>query len=351
MMEEEEKSLMWGNMASQPPPQQPPPMMMRRPDSSDDRHVIAKHGLIYPTEEQLASIQKQVSIVEKGLKAVSDGLEGEVKLKGVMRVGPLAKGLLLRSDEVVDLVLLASDVPTLALLEAVASNLQSHLSDTYQVTCNEDQARIEVKTSINVHIGLTSASVRSSEVTSEAAKIPENALNREKCLQYLADIRRAKWFTARAAGLQSSVIILRILRDLQNWRPQWRPLNPFALELIVEKSLASVGLPLSPGDGVRRVFEAVSAGCLLPGSPGLLDPCEKEAKDVLDNLSPQEREDMTSDAQNSLRLIAFRQIHQVLHMEPLPINKFGPKPRKRPAASTASEAVNGESSSKVAKES
>ena len=38
-----------------------PPMMMRRPDSSDDRHVIAKHGQIYPTDEQLASIQKQVN--------------------------------------------------------------------------------------------------------------------------------------------------------------------------------------------------------------------------------------------------------------------------------------------------
>ena len=99
MMEEEEKSLMWGNIGPTPPhtpPHTPPQMMMRRPDSSDDRHVISKHGLIYPTDEQLASIQKQVSIVEKGLKAVSDGLEGEVKLKGVMRVGPLAKGLLLR---------------------------------------------------------------------------------------------------------------------------------------------------------------------------------------------------------------------------------------------------------------
>ena len=359
MMEEEEKSLMWGSMGPQPPPQQPPPMMMRRPDSSDDRHVIAKHGLIYPTEEQLASIQKQVSVVEKGLKVVSDGLatsggqEGDIKLKGVMRVGPLAKGLLLRSDQIVNLVLLASDIPTESLLEAVTSNLQSHLSDSYQVSSNKEHARIQVKTSsINVHVGLTSASVRSNleAINESEVNLPEHALSKTKCLQYLADIRRAKWFTARAAGLQSSVIILRILRDLQSWKPQWQPLRPFALELIVEKSLASVGLPLSPGDAIRRVFEAISAGCILPGSPGLLDPCEKEALDVLDNMSPQEREDVTSDAQNILRLIAFRQIHQVLQMEPLPVSsKFGPKPRKRPV--TNSEAQNGEPSSKLAKES
>ena len=62
MMEEEEKNMLWGPLAGPPAPNagQPPPMMMRRPDSSDDRHVIAKHGQIYPTDEQLACIQKQV---------------------------------------------------------------------------------------------------------------------------------------------------------------------------------------------------------------------------------------------------------------------------------------------------
>ena len=34
-----------------PPP--PPQMMIRRPDSSDDRHVIAKHGQIYPTGKNI----------------------------------------------------------------------------------------------------------------------------------------------------------------------------------------------------------------------------------------------------------------------------------------------------------
>ena len=132
MMEEEEKNLLWGNMPSSQDrsgsgsnnannnPNPMPPMMMRRPDSSDDRHVIAKHGVIYPTDEQLASIQKQVSLVERGLKMVSDNLDNDsLKLKGVMRVGPLAKGLLLRSDKQVQLVLLSSDVPTKSFLQLI----------------------------------------------------------------------------------------------------------------------------------------------------------------------------------------------------------------------------------------
>ena len=60
-----------------PPGGMHPPMMMRRPDSSDDRHVIAKHGQIYPTDEQLAAIQKQVkasleseTIFQRGAKGL-----------------------------------------------------------------------------------------------------------------------------------------------------------------------------------------------------------------------------------------------------------------------------------------
>lgn len=49
-------------------------------------------------------------------------------LKGVMRVGLLAKGLLLRGDRTVQLVLLCSQKPTHALLQSVAQQLPLQLS-------------------------------------------------------------------------------------------------------------------------------------------------------------------------------------------------------------------------------
>ena len=92
----------------------------------------------------------------------------------------------------------------------------------------------------------------------------------------------------------------------------------------------------------------ILGGCVLNGSPGLLDPCEKEAKDAIENLTNQEKEDLTSDAQKSLRLIAFRQIHQVLRMDPLPVTKFAgklriEKLRKRPQNDGGSVTTNGNS--------
>ena len=70
-------------------------------------------------------------------------------------------------------------------------------------------------------------------------------------------------------------------------------------------------MPLSPGDALRRVFEALAGGILLPDSPGFLDPCEKEPMDAAQGLTNQEREDVTSSSQHALRLIAFRQVHKV----------------------------------------
>ncbi|VBB26928.1 unnamed protein product [Acanthocheilonema viteae] len=108
---------------------------------------INSNILIYPEESQLTAIEKLVSVTEKALKAVSDSLaqektkkpDDEIKdsqedgsashtievqqpdriLKGVMRVGLLAKGLLLKTDREVQLVVLCSQPPTRTLLSKV----------------------------------------------------------------------------------------------------------------------------------------------------------------------------------------------------------------------------------------
>lgn len=85
------------------------------------------------------------------------------------------------------------------------------------------------------------------------------------------------------------------------------------MELLAEKVISSVPgqVQLSPGDALRRVMEAVASGLLLPGGPGLGDPCEKDSPDAASGLSAQQREDLTCSAQYALRLIAYRQIYKV----------------------------------------
>ncbi|KAG9488379.1 hypothetical protein GDO78_007930 [Eleutherodactylus coqui] len=329
------------------PPQPQGPAPLRRPDSSDDRYVMTKHAAIYPTEEELQAVQKIVSLTERALKLVSDSMADQDKtkvketeekkdptkeraLKGVLRVGVLAKGLLLRGDRNVSLVLLCAEKPTRTLLTRISENLPKQLAvispEKYEVACSIPEAAIIlnscVEPKMQVTITLTSPvireeSMRDGDVTSVMVKDPPDVLDRQKCLDALAALRHAKWFQARANGLQSCVIIIRILRDLCQRVPTWSDFPSWALELLVEKAISSSSGPQSPGDALRRVFECISSGIILKGGPGLLDPCEKEPYDTLATMTDQQREDITSSAQFALRLLAFRQIHKVLGMDPL----------------------------------
>ena len=54
-------------------------------------------------------------------------------LKGVMRVGILAKGLLLRGDRNVELILLTAKKPTISLLKNIAKQLPKELEVRKQI--------------------------------------------------------------------------------------------------------------------------------------------------------------------------------------------------------------------------
>lgn len=378
----DEEQMYWGEQRRRmaPPPlmSRPgmpvPPLLqtcVRRPDSPDDRHIMAKHSTIYPVEEELQAVQRIVSHSERALKLVSDSLlekdapsatvtdtEGEDKssensgrlLKGVMRVGILAKGLLLRGDRNVELILLTAKKPTISLLKNIAKQLPKELAtfseDQYEVQAHPEEANIIIFSSkepkMQVTICLTSplmredpAAEKDKQAGGKAAekgmdeRDPPDVLNKKKCLDYLAALRHAKWFQARANGLQSCVIIIRVLRDLCQRVPTWGRMPGWAMELLVEKVISSAAGPLSPGEAMRRVLESISTGILLSGGPGLLDPCEKDQTDALKTVTPQAREDITASAQHALRLLAFRQIHKVLGMESLPASKASARNRKR----------------------
>lgn len=344
-------------------------------ETMDDRHTMVKHNSIYPTEEELNAVQNIVTNLEKALKGVSDQFaeeeekkkkeaeggdkkeeekkedegkkdaadeedEAERILKGVMRVGLLAKSLLLRGDLSVQLVVLCSDKPTRALLQRVKNVLPKQLEavteEKYSLAMAPEKASLLVcsagEPKAQVHVVFTSVAMREDGTGSVD---PPDVLDRQKCLEALADLRHAKWFQARCTNLQSCLITLRIMRDICQRIPTWAPISNWALELLVEKVLTSAGVPLSPGDALRRIFEAVASGILLPNGPGLLDPCEKEVSDSVGKLTPQQREDITSSAQHALRLIAFNQLYKILGIDRLP-DRIIPAGRKRPRESTDS---------------
>ncbi|KAM6238014.1 spermatid perinuclear RNA-binding protein isoform 2-T5 [Spheniscus humboldti] len=328
--------------------------------ANDDRHVMVKHSTIYPSPEELEAVQNMVSTVECALKHVSDWMdeknkstkcEGDAEAKeegaesnakdqggrtlcGVMRIGLVAKGLLIKDDMDLELVLMCKEKPTKTLLCIVKDNLPAQIQklteEKYLVEEHVNEAAILIRNTkepkLTLKVILTSPLIRDEAEKKEgvdnvAMKDPPDLLDRQKCLEALASLRHAKWFQARANGLKSCVIVLRILRDLCNRVPTWAPLKGWPLELICEKSIGTCNRPLGAGEALRRVMECLASGILLPGGPGLHDPCEREPTDALSYMTVQQKEAITHSAQHALRLSAFGQIYKVLEMDPLPSNK------------------------------
>ncbi|XP_013981240.2 spermatid perinuclear RNA-binding protein isoform X4 [Salmo salar] len=255
-------------------------------------------------------------------------------LCGVMRIGLVAKGLLIKEDMDLELVLMCREKPTDALLCTVCDNLplqiQKLTEEKYEVQRCVPEAAILVCSStepkLTLKVTLTSPQMRKDSDTDEQVEgveltDPADMLDRHRCLVALAALRHAKWFQARVNGLKSCVIILRILRDMCNRLPAWEPLKGWPLELICEKAIATCNRPLGAGEALRRVMECLASGILLPGGPGLHDPCEKELTNTLTAMTDEEAEAITYSAQHALRLMAFGHIYKVLEMDPLPSSK------------------------------
>ncbi|XP_056136958.1 LOW QUALITY PROTEIN: spermatid perinuclear RNA-binding protein-like [Lampris incognitus] len=376
--------------------------------ANDDRHVMAKHASIYPAPEELEAVQKLVSTVECALKKVSDWMDGlnqpsgktpanedgddgtaaadtDTKLEsssvlcGVMRIGLVAKGLLIKGDMDLELVLMCREKPTKLLLYTVSANLplqiQTLTDDKYEVrscipeaailVCNTTDPRLRLKITLSSLAmkeehntpepeegAQTEEREKQEETTEEREKQEETTEEREKqeettekqeettaeeqkeeeeeeegvldrqsCRAALAALRHAKWFQARVTDLKSCVIVMRVLRDVCNQVPVWQPLKGWPLELICEKAIATCSRPLGPGEALRRVMECIASGILLPGGPGVDDPCERRPSDTLAALSARQAESVTHSAQHALRLLAFGQLYKVLSMDPLPTNK------------------------------
>ncbi|VTJ62779.1 Hypothetical predicted protein [Marmota monax] len=163
--------------------------------ANDDRHVMVKHSTIYPSPEELEAVQNMVSTVECALKHVSDWLdetnkgtkpesETEVKkdetvenyskdqggrtLCGVMRIGLVAKGLLIKDDMDLELVLMCKDKPTETLLNTVKDNLpiqiQKLTEEKYQVEQCINEASIVIRNTkeptLTLKVILTSPLIR-----------------------------------------------------------------------------------------------------------------------------------------------------------------------------------------------
>lgn len=236
-----------------------------------------------------------------------------------MRVGLLCKGLLLRGNLNLHLVVLCGEKPTRMLVRSIAellpAQLASAMDEELELTTDGSDIFVSRKAEpfVICAISVTSAAVKT-DVTQEASPAtpdPVDMLDRDKCLQLLAELRHAKWFQAKVTPMPTYLIVIRLLMEYCCREPAWSPVSQWALELLVEKCAGSVESNKSASSIILRVFECIASGLLLEDGAGVYDVCEKDPTDAMEYLTVQQREDITASAQHTLRQLLFGVADQV----------------------------------------
>lgn len=307
-------------------------------ETKEDHLINVKNKALCQTPSEFECIVDVVLACEKALKCVSDnfvqsgtangnseGNSGDVRnIQGVMRTGLFASGLMLAGESAVQLVLLSVDKPTVTLLHDVVNSLSNELPKKYDVLACENEASVVVTVQstaaaaglVSCIINVTSALMRTHPFhyyNEIAPADPYDVLPRAKCEDALRTVRQARWFEAKAFSIPYIDVVLRIFRDLSYNDPAWSPVSLWTLQVLTHKCLSSVdSSTLTPSRSLRLVLQSLASGILLPDSPGVYDPCEREPTDLCTTMSLQEREGVTVSAQHILRMLTFHKLSEVL---------------------------------------
>ncbi|CAF1161055.1 unnamed protein product [Rotaria sp. Silwood1] len=297
----------------------------------DTKCLMMLHQQIIPTPNLLNIIEQYVSTVESALKSCSEQLQtsntssiitnsstsetnpNQSPLIGVSRIGLLGKSLIIKTDRLFHIVVICAEWPTKKLFQTIAAILSDNFDDTWkdkiQVQYQIDKETIELQTNTEegmmyISIAFTSFSIQQQDKSENKSN---ELLSNINCLNALNSIHSTRWFQNQVSTRQYAAALVRCLRYKTKVSTNWKSLSSEAFEILIDYTLSP---SLSAVNAFRRVLEYISGGLVLSNGPGLRMPwvTTDSIKDVFENLTNQERNDITQEAQIGLRLMSFGQL-------------------------------------------
>lgn len=206
---------------------------------------------------------------------------------------------------IADFVVIFKSIPTKESIEALSKKVEENLKESMktEVISKAEQINIQLTDkgfdifNWQARVCILIATVPPNIRKVESPELQKNLVNS------LSAIRHIRWFEENA---NSSVkVLIRILRDLSTRFPEFAPMNPWIIDLLAHFSILSNAnrQALTLNQAFRRVFQLLAAGLFLPGSSGLLDPCESIPVRVHTSLTLEEQDNLCMASQTLLRVL------------------------------------------------
>ncbi|CAH8567813.1 unnamed protein product [Heterobilharzia americana] len=259
--------------------------------SSDSQHALT--NLCNRICEILDKIIINPSIFESG------------QLEQVRPVGSFKMGTWLNGSCTADLACVFRTLPTLEAVQNLANFVRNQLttnkSPTEYVNCKvklESYGFSVTSGDYIVKLLITTTPINLNKTT------PDIHINLVAQKTALASIRHLRWAEENATHTTVKVLI-RILKDFRRRFRAFSYMNSWLIDLLgyyaVMNNPSRQPLPLN--HAFRRVLYLLASGFLLPGSTGLIDPCEPGYMRVHSFMTPVEQDEICCTAQVMLRVL------------------------------------------------
>jgi len=282
--------------------------------------LLKRNNELTPTEPEQTSILNLVTKIQNALDALvvaqtelTSTFEA-AQLEEVRQVGSHKKGTMLRNNNVADIVVILKTLPTAEAATALGNKVLDDLREgdsSLVLSMFSNERGFEISSS-DATVKILIATIPPNVKKLDAAIHMD-----EKMMKgHLAAIRHARWFEENA--FHSSIkVLIRLMRDLKNRFEGFEPLSPWMIDLLAHYAIMNnpSKQPLAINVAFRRILQLLAAGFFLPGSAGILDPCEQGNMRVHVGMNLEQQDQVCFTAQTLLRVLSHGGFKQILGIE------------------------------------
>lgn len=220
-------------------------------------------------------------------------------MEAACQIGSYKKGTMLRGRNVADIVLILKNPPTKEAIQALLTKIKDEMANILRTEIVMRSQFVTIEANDNgIDVFNCCARVRILFATSD---MRESDANTKEMQRHLIGIKHTRWFESEANHSTMKALI-RILRDAVERCDGLKMLSTRTIDLLVHfvslnRSTQEI-LPIHKA--FIRVFQLLASGIFLPGSPGIIDPCDDNRTNIAESMTLEERDICCMTAQVSL---------------------------------------------------
>lgn len=292
--------------------------VFQRSAAESDENALTQ-ALLKRNQELTPSAQEQGAILNLVTK-ITDMIDilivspdaVELGIEEVRPVGSYKKGTMLSGHPVADVTVILKKLPTAEQITLVAERILKGLKEPTGVPgvslqINDGGFNLTAS-GVLVRVLITTLPKNLREAVADKhvdVKLLEGAL---------ATIRHSRWFEENAFHTTVRILV-RILKDMKKRfsASGFQGLTPWLIDLLAHRATISASMePLTINVAFRRALQLLASGLFLPGSVGIIDPCESANVRSHSVLSLEEQDAITTCAQTLVRCLSHGAVNEVL---------------------------------------